>query len=213
MKKLLFILAMLLNVLSVHAVFAVTQPVDDRGITNDPSLNENANACYDDGTLELVCGTTDVDGDGVVSEADITWMWTAGWYLIRYEYGLITPADFPDAYRGIIGNQGGECSLKVNADVQAYLGLSSPIVNVPLDVINGLVDPDASTGATPYGFDWLDDQASGGESYSLVLYGPGSAVVIWDYWFNWNTDTVYLKWIDYYLVDHQCPTPTPYFLL
>ncbi len=49
---------------------------------NDPNEEIDANACYAGGSMEGKC----------VTEED----WEAGWYVIRYEYGLISAEDFPD---------------------------------------------------------------------------------------------------------------------
>lgn len=49
---------------------------------NDPNEEMDANACYTGGSMEGKC----------VTEED----WEAGWYVIRYEYGLISAEDFPD---------------------------------------------------------------------------------------------------------------------
>jgi hypothetical protein len=54
---------------------------DDQGNVNDPRVNPRANACYEGGSLEGKCDT------------DIEWI--AGWYLIRYEYMMISRSEFP----------------------------------------------------------------------------------------------------------------------
>ncbi|HEX2623463.1 MAG TPA: hypothetical protein VHL11_25050, partial [Phototrophicaceae bacterium] len=88
MKKVLLMPVIVLLVMLVHPVFANGVGVDD-GLPNDPNVNDQANACYDGGTLEGVCSVTDVNGDKEITQQDIDWMWTAGWYLIRYQYGLL----------------------------------------------------------------------------------------------------------------------------
>ncbi|MGJ3237931.1 MAG: hypothetical protein ACFE0Q_04425 [Anaerolineae bacterium] len=55
--------------------------LDDAGNPNNPTTNDRANACFEDGSMAGRCET----------ELD----WQAGWYLIRYEYGLITREAFP----------------------------------------------------------------------------------------------------------------------
>lgn len=54
---------------------------DSANKPNNPAINEKANACYTGGTLEGKCNN------------DL--LWAAGWYLIRYEQGMISRADFP----------------------------------------------------------------------------------------------------------------------
>jgi len=87
-RKRLFVLVLLLLLFCLAvASFAQTN--------NDPNFNEDANACFEGGTLAGVCNVTDADRDGDVDESDIEWMWTCGWYLIRADYGLIDRADIP----------------------------------------------------------------------------------------------------------------------
>ncbi|QPC82788.1 hypothetical protein G4Y79_24405 [Phototrophicus methaneseepsis] len=73
--------------LIVSLVFAAIG-FDDRGNPNDPRINERANACFEGGTMEGRC-QTEID-------------WIAGWYLIRYNEGLIAREDFPSQYRWIL---------------------------------------------------------------------------------------------------------------
>ncbi|MFN8371877.1 MAG: hypothetical protein U0694_03230 [Anaerolineae bacterium] len=82
MKKLSVIVLLLL--VSVSAVWAL----DDRGNPNDPRVNERANACYEDGSLAGRCHTE--------------WDWVAGWYLIRFQFGLISRANFPAEYVSVL---------------------------------------------------------------------------------------------------------------
>jgi len=70
-------------------------PLSSAQTNNDPNFNEDANACFEGGTLAGFCNVTDADRDGDVDESDIKWMWTCGWYLIRADYGLIDRADIP----------------------------------------------------------------------------------------------------------------------
>ncbi len=54
---------------------------DDQGDPNDPTINDRANACYEDGSMAGKC--------------DTEWEWECGWYLIRFESGMISPDGFP----------------------------------------------------------------------------------------------------------------------
>ena len=56
--------------------------------TNNPNDNNDANACFEGGTLAGVCDRTDADRDIDVDQQDKDWLWTCGWYLIRVEYGI-----------------------------------------------------------------------------------------------------------------------------
>ncbi len=74
MRKISWILVLMLVTVLAGSVFA--QGVDDQGNPNDPTVNEYANACFEGGAFEGICGDNDI-------------LWIAGWYQIRYEYGLI----------------------------------------------------------------------------------------------------------------------------
>jgi hypothetical protein len=56
---------------------------------NDPLINEDANACFIGGAWEGTCGDSDLK-------------WNAGWYLIRFDQGLITRDQVPDQYKWIL---------------------------------------------------------------------------------------------------------------
>jgi len=72
-KRLMLVLVLLL--LTNLTVFADTG-VDDQGNPNDPNVNDRANACFEGGSMAGRC--------------EIELHWTAGWYLIRYEYGIFS---------------------------------------------------------------------------------------------------------------------------
>ena len=71
------ILIILITVIS--SSFTLAQ--DDQGNVNDPNINDRANACYEDGSLAGKCSDPA--------------SWTAGWYLIRYEYGIFSRDEVP----------------------------------------------------------------------------------------------------------------------
>lgn len=58
--------------------------------SNNPNLDDTANACFDGGSLEGTCNTTDVDRDGDIDQDDQAWLWRCGWYLVRVEYGIFS---------------------------------------------------------------------------------------------------------------------------
>lgn len=67
MRKLFWSFLIVFVMLSVAAlVFAQEAP-------NNPTINEDANACYSGGTMEVQCGTVDHDDNGVIDpyESDI----------------------------------------------------------------------------------------------------------------------------------------------
>jgi hypothetical protein len=76
---------LLLFVLSFSVlIFAL----DDQGNPNDPNVNERANACYEDGSMAGKC--------------NMDWEWEAGWYLIRFEFGLISREEFPPRFQHLL---------------------------------------------------------------------------------------------------------------
>jgi hypothetical protein len=52
------------------------------------------NECYAGGTMEGQCNQ-DMDGDGLVSQAEIDWAWNCGWYIARFNDGLYSRTDVP----------------------------------------------------------------------------------------------------------------------
>jgi hypothetical protein len=68
----------------VFSAIVGIQAQDDEGNVNDPNDNGRANACYEGGSMAGQCDTPEE--------------WEAGWYLIRFEYGLITLEQFPDFF-------------------------------------------------------------------------------------------------------------------
>jgi hypothetical protein len=58
----------------------------DDTLPNDPSVNPDANACLTGGVWEGKCG-------------DSEYMWAGGWYLIRFNAGLIPREKYPDQYK------------------------------------------------------------------------------------------------------------------
>jgi hypothetical protein len=56
---------------------------------NDPRVDENANACNAGGEMEGKCNI-DFDGNGTVDQYEIDWAWECGWYIIRYDAGMIS---------------------------------------------------------------------------------------------------------------------------
>jgi hypothetical protein len=78
--KLLFIMLSLVLVMISHAQS-----------TPDQSENE----CLEGGMLYDNCNTTDVDGDGVVTQGDIDWMYECGYYLAQVDNGDLLNEEVP----------------------------------------------------------------------------------------------------------------------
>ena len=84
--KLCLILSLALVTVSGLVLAAVG--VDDQGNPNDPAVNERANACFAGSSMDGKC-TNDLE-------------WACGWYLIRFEAGMISRAVFPAACGGLL---------------------------------------------------------------------------------------------------------------
>lgn len=103
MVRKIFLLLFVLS--SSILVFAL----DDRGNPNDPNVNERANACYENGSLAGKCNTD--------------WEWEAGWYLIRFEAGLISRENFPAQF----------AILLPPLPVEEAAGTEEPVVTGPMN--------------------------------------------------------------------------------
>jgi hypothetical protein len=57
-------------------------------------LDEDANACNEGGSMEGKCNV-DFNGDGEVSDYEVTWAWTCGWYIHRYNAGVFSRNQVP----------------------------------------------------------------------------------------------------------------------
>jgi hypothetical protein len=93
-RRLLTLSVLILALVVIGSAFAA----DDAPLANDPNVNPAANACFAGGTLEGRCNPVDANGDGQFSTEEIQWGWIGGWYLIRFEYGLLSRANFPAEY-------------------------------------------------------------------------------------------------------------------
>jgi hypothetical protein len=78
------LIALVLFAISVGMVGAQDEP-----LANDPNVNPDANACFAGGSMEGKC-------------ADSEYLWTGAWYKIRFDFGLISRAVFPDQYRWML---------------------------------------------------------------------------------------------------------------
>lgn len=85
MKRVLFIVPLFMLLI----IFIGVITAQDETLPNDPFVNPDANACFAGGSWEGKCG-------------DDLEMWQAGWYLIRWEKGIIAEDDIPDQYKWIL---------------------------------------------------------------------------------------------------------------
>jgi hypothetical protein len=59
------------------------------------STEQSENECFEGGMLEGQCSNTDVDGDGIVDQEDINWMFECGYYLALVDNGEILNDEVP----------------------------------------------------------------------------------------------------------------------
>jgi hypothetical protein len=188
-------------------LFALSLPVlADTPTTaqdNNPRTNRHANACYIGGSLYGKCETYDLDHDRKVDIEEVKYMYDAGWFVIRFEEGMILRSQVPRMYRWLIGPEpiifspGGTV---VVAATTCEIYLTGPIVGapttliIPLNVINGGVDPNGIPN-NPYGFDW-------GTTGRLNVVVPGGGFVIYDL-------ASFGGWYAPHVASTTCPTPVP----
>lgn len=181
----LFLLTLALFVLGLGLIAAQDTP-----LPNDPNVNPDANACFEGGSMEGKCG-------------DSEYLWIGGWYKIRFEYGLISRDIFPSLYDWELPNIeetffGGipTCTIDIGSANATVLILTSSMIQVPLAVINGQSDPNATPGVSPYGFDWYVDPILA----QLTLFTPSTAqsMTLWSNMGGWNAG----------IVSNTCPGPT-----
>jgi hypothetical protein len=108
--KLLISLGFVLLLMSSTA-FVIAQD-----LPNDPTVNDDANACYTGGTMEGRCGTVDHDGNGVIDDYESEWDFRCGWYLIRYQYQMISSVELPSDCRTLVGFEADTDGCNLEAD-------------------------------------------------------------------------------------------------
>jgi hypothetical protein len=82
-KVLILVLILLLSSLAILA---------QEDESND--LAPDANACNEGGAMAGKCNI-DFDENGVVDDYEIAWAWTCGWYIARYNAGIISRSQVP----------------------------------------------------------------------------------------------------------------------
>ncbi|MGB1287078.1 MAG: hypothetical protein ACPG7F_11135, partial [Aggregatilineales bacterium] len=99
MKNVWMFMCLLALLLMTGLAYAEDEVIFDvPGGDNNPATNEDANDCFRGGVLAGKCSSTDIDMDGDVDADDRAWMWTAGWYLIRFNTGMIDRENFPSYF-------------------------------------------------------------------------------------------------------------------
>lgn len=126
-RAVLFILFVLLTI----SIPVFAGGMDDEGQPNDPRVNENANACYEGGSM----------GHYYCDEEE---EWIGGWYLIRYENGMITRDQVPDFVSWILppldddddddDTDAGQCYIQIEED---FVNNKHVVEKVSDAVLNG----------------------------------------------------------------------------
>ena len=182
-----------------------TPPARDSVPQPPPDVADSANACAAGGTMAGKCS---VDDPGFICPPEVSdcqaysdMLWRAGWYLIRFEQGVFTRDEIPDVFQWLLpppaaADADGTCTVDIGSSNATKLGLADSMVVIPLAVINGQSDPNATFGVTPYGFDWraIDSPFI---AKQLMVYGFLAGYDIWDSYSGW------------WATSGDCPTPTP----
>lgn len=143
------ILTAALFILSLGVMAAQDEP-----LPNDPNVNEAANACLEGGTLAGKCW----------EDAD---MWNTGWYLIRYQYGMIDRAIFPDQHKWSLPSLAEEeVAAAAGACEVTFGGNTYTILS---DLLNKIVSSDSN-------FHW----------HSSSLHDNLTDLMVWDSVTGWQ---------------------------
>ena len=111
-------------------VWGVSTAQDGAPLPNDPAVNEDANACYEGGSMEGKCGL-DADGDGTLEQHELDWAWACGWYTIRVEAGIIAASGVP-AWCG-------SSQAELPANCYNHAGSGSVMYTGPANTINNMM--------------------------------------------------------------------------
>ena len=149
-----------------------------------------------------------MDDPGFICPSDVAdcagysqMLWQSGYYLQQYEDGKLTYDQIPDTLKWVAPPPAppgmGFCSVVIPEDERMNLELPDPTLQIPLEVIYGISDPNATYGASRYGFDW--DHGGSANGPMLTVYGQVNAMDLWLSGVGWNET----------LVSVGCPGPTP----
>lgn len=142
------IMMILILLIGTVLVFAL----DDQGNPNDPAINERANACYEDGTLAGQCDT----------ELE----WQAGWYLIRYEFGILQRADIPEWVEWILAP---EATPEFMSPVMSMPPVACPNLSFTCTQLFSCAEADACLTAGNTSLDPDNDNIPCNEAGNLLL--------------------------------------------
>jgi hypothetical protein len=164
MRKSLFGILVTMFLLS-SSLFVHAISVDDEGIVNDPNENGRANACYVGGSMEGQCLTE--------------WDWEGGWYLIRFEFGLISRENFPAQFAILLPQEIVE-TPEVVVDAPSASSCKGPIYGVlylNFGSSNKLVSPqfysDAACSITYAVIPFTMVYTTGDSAAALTICGAG----------------------------------------
>jgi hypothetical protein len=79
---------------SLLLVFALPFLAQEQQTEEPEPYTREDNECYEGGMMEGRCNQ-DMDGDGIVSQAEIDWAWNCGWYIARYNDGVFSLGQVP----------------------------------------------------------------------------------------------------------------------
>lgn len=114
------ILRFLIPIIVIALLFIMSNfALEDDAFINDPMTNDEANACFDGGSMAGHCGD-----DDTATQDESDWAWRCGWYLIRYETGIFTDDMMPADCHILIMNENVE--IDINAQTNPRGGIPVP---------------------------------------------------------------------------------------
>jgi hypothetical protein len=190
-------ITLLITLLSTGTIFA-QEPSNAE--ENNPNTNPSANACFAGGALAGKCATTDLDKNGQIEQSEITYIYTGGWYLIRFQAGIYSRSEVPLLYHWMLPPElplsnadgaltGGDTTCIIYL-IGSIVGAPTTLI-VPLEVIIGGLDPNGIPN-TPYGFDW-------GTTGRLNVVVPTGGFVVYG--------VVPGQWYSTHVASTTCPSP------
>jgi len=143
--KRFFALTLILVSVLFHLMPAYTQDTDSSPTPGTRADNE----CYAGGTLEGKCGGNGFHPDGSYTSDEVEWAWKAGWYLARFNDGIIAREQIPHEFWSVLPGDTNSTSIESECftliQVENTLIVDCVIGNTVMDY-----EDNVDTGVIPY---------------------------------------------------------------
>jgi hypothetical protein len=147
-QRAVLLMFVLVGVVIIGSAFAAADT-----LPNDPKVNPNANACFAGGTLEGRCNGVDSNSDGVISDDEVAFAWRGGWYLIRFQAGMISRTDFPAQYVYLLPPLTQEAAQTFPQCFEASFGMDFELL-APYNTLNNARSWDSEDGSCSGNSPW-----------------------------------------------------------